>query len=69
MCERASEWMALEDLPPGAVFETRDGVLAVKSEYHYGDSDTQSQCILLDGGEFAHFPEKNAIKVRQIIVK
>lgn len=69
MCKRSSEWLTLDELRPGAVFETRDHVKAVKSEYKYGDSSTQWECILIASGEFAHFPEKNQTQVRQIIVR
>lgn len=49
----------LEDLRPGAIFVTREGVYAVKSEYCYGNA-SQYLCILLESGEYAHFPDGNA---------
>lgn len=69
MCKRSLKWTTLDDLRPGALFVTRDGVKAVKSKYKYGDGSTQWECILLASGEFAHFPEKNQTQVRQIIVR
>ena len=58
------EWTTLEMLQPGAVFKTRDGVLAVKSEYHMPNA--QSECVLLASGEYAHFPKKNNTEVQEI---
>lgn len=69
MCQRSRKWTTLDKLRPGAVFVTRDGIKAVKSEYKYGDGSTQWECILLASGEFADFPEKNQTQVRQIIVR
>jgi len=63
----AYEWVTLEDLRTGAIFVTKDGIYAVKSEYYYsGEVISQSQCILLASGEFAHFPEKNKTLVREV---
>lgn len=56
----------LGQLRPGAVFATEDGVYAVKSEYYYPNG--QCQCILLASGEYAHFPEKNATTVYEVIM-
>lgn len=58
-------WMQLDDIPTGALFETRDGVIAMKSEYHY-DNGSQWQCVLYASGEYAHFPNKNREQVREI---
>ena len=69
MGNRAKKWTTLEDLRPGAVFETRNGIRAVKSEYRYSNENPQAQCILLTSGECAHFPEGNSTEVRQIIVR
>lgn len=53
-------WVTLDDLPPGYVFITQDGILAVKSEYHYSNGlDAQWRCILLGSGEYAHFENGN----------
>lgn len=49
-------WIPLSDLPNGAVFETKDGVRAVKSEYCY-DNDGAIECVLLASGEYAHFAQ------------
>lgn len=55
----------LGDIPPGSLFETMDGIKAVKSEYYYGnDAASQCQCVLLASGEYAHFKDKNDEKVR-----
>ena len=60
-----TEWTTLiSQLQPGAVFKTHDGILAVKSEYHMPNA--QSECVLLASGEYAHFPEKNDTEVQEI---
>lgn len=74
MCRRSQKWTTLDELQPGAVFITEDGIKAVKSGYYRGNEcgnepDCQWQCVLLSGGEYAHFPEKNRTRVRQIIVR
>jgi hypothetical protein len=57
----------LDALRPGALFVTRDGIYAVKSEYRYsGAPGSQWQCILLASGEYAHFPEGNKTLVRVV---
>ena len=58
------EWTTLSQLQPGAMFKTRDGVLAIKSEYHMPNA--QSECVLLASGEYAHFPEKNDTEVQEV---
>jgi hypothetical protein len=45
----------VRDAPPGSIVRTRDGILAVKSEHHYPNGN--SQCVLLASGEYAHFPQ------------
>lgn len=61
------DWTTLEELPEGALFETEDGVRAAKSEYRYGNEPgSQCQCVLLASGEYAHFPERDLEKVREI---
>lgn len=57
-------WMLLEFLPDGAIFETRDGCRAVKSEYNYPNG--QPECVLLASGEYAHFPEGGKTLVREL---
>lgn len=71
--KKREEWIKLNNLRSGAVFETKIGVMAVKSEYKYGNSpDSQWQCILLESGEYAHFspplfsPPGNNILVREV---
>lgn len=51
-------WVRLDDLPPGFLFLTQGGILAVKSEYHYSNGG-QWRCILLASGEYAHFEDGN----------
>lgn len=64
-----TQWVQLADLDKGAIFETRDGVRAVKSEYYYSNKPSaQCECILLTSGEYAHFKAGNAEPVREIAV-
>jgi hypothetical protein len=64
------EWVMLKDLRPGAVFVTREGIYAVKSEYFYaGDSGSQCECVLLASGEYAHFRDGNETLVREVSVE
>lgn len=45
------EWITLEELRKGAIFEDQDGDMAVKSEYHYSNGpQSQWLCILLSSG-------------------
>lgn len=60
-------WTNLESIRCGAVFETQDGVRAVKSEYAYSNGGA-CQCVLLASGEYAHFPDGNSTIVREIRV-
>jgi hypothetical protein len=60
ICEETT----LDALRRGAVFMTRDGIAAVKSEYHYPNG--APQCVLLESGEYAHFPDGGATVVREI---
>jgi hypothetical protein len=50
-----SEWIPLSEAPKGAVFETKDGCRAVKSEYRYPNGG--HECVLLASGEYAHFAQ------------
>lgn len=52
-----SEWQALSEIPNGSIFETGDGIQAVKSEYRYSNEYPAIQCILLASGEYAHFAQ------------
>jgi hypothetical protein len=64
------EEVYLRDLRPGAVFVTREGIYAVKSEYYYtGDSESQCECVLLASGEYAHFRDGNETLVREVSVE
>lgn len=66
--ENAEEqWVYLRDLRPGAVFVTREGTYAVKSEYRYSSEPlAQCECILLASGEYAHFRDGNETLVREV---
>lgn len=64
--EPQSDWQRLEDLRDGAIFETRAGVRAIKSGYRLPGG--QPQCILLASGEYAHFPERGDILVRELFL-
>ncbi len=68
MAKPAKRWTTLRELRPGAVFETREGIKAVKSEYRCSHQNLQFLCILLESGKYVHFPIKNATEVRQIFV-
>lgn len=62
------EWVRLEDLPPGFVFVTQKGVLAVKSEYHDSFAGHR-MCVLLQSGEYAHFADGDDTLVRALEVQ
>lgn len=64
---RVRQWVELRNLRCGAIFETKSGIRAVKSEYHYSDV-TQCECVLLESGEYAHFPLRNREPVREIVL-
>jgi hypothetical protein len=66
MSELKKGWVRLYNLRDGAIFENKDGIRAVKSEYSYSNENLQPQCILLASGEFAHFPDKENTWVREI---
>lgn len=70
-------WLPLSQIRRGAVFETRSGVRAVKTEYRYPNGGIQ--CVLLASGEYAHFAQEvndpneqarqhNRTEVREIVV-
>jgi hypothetical protein len=63
--DNVTDWMPLWQLRKGAIFETRSGTRAVKSEYASGN---QCECVLLASGEYAHFVKGNATEVREIEV-
>lgn len=59
----------LKNLKEGAIFTTKHGTLAVKSEYVYPNGpDSQCQCILLASGEYAHFEKGNNEWVKEVLV-
>ena len=60
------KWMPLGDLREGAVFETKGGVVAMKTEYSTFCGGTQCDCYLLESGEAAHFPDKDGELVREL---
>lgn len=59
-------WMPLRNLPPGMIFVTVLGTLAVKSEYKHNG---QSMCILLKSGEYAVFVHGDDTLVRAVELK
>jgi hypothetical protein len=61
-----SPWLSLDDIPPGSLFETEQGIRAIKSEYRYPDG--APECILLASGEYAHFVDKGKTPVRIIVL-
>lgn len=61
------EWVTIGELECGAVFETRDGIRAVKSEYRYSNAPhAQCLCVLVASGEYAHFDLRNEEPVREL---
>lgn len=72
-------WVPLGELREGAIFETREGARAVKSEYHYSNAGA-IKCVLIESGEYAHFCQgglfndrerarkHNATMVREIVL-
>lgn len=56
--------MPLKDLRPGAVFVTRDGAYAVKTEHHHLNGICA--CILLASGGYANFRDGNLEMVREV---
>lgn len=56
----------LAELRPGAVFVTRDGTYAVKSEYRH---ELQCECVLLASGEYAWFKDRDKTLVREVRVE
>lgn len=65
-------WTVVDDLRPGAVFETQGGILAVKTEYRYS-AGGGCQCILLASGENAHFSNSatshDLTPVRELVIE
>lgn len=62
----SDEWQTIADIPKGSIFETPDGILAVKSEYTQPSG--QSQCVLLSSGEYSGFEGGNTHRARPIDV-
>ena len=62
-------YVRLINLRNGAIFETKDGIKAVKSEYRYSNENLECECILLASGEYAHFPHGNDEWVKEILVE
>lgn len=50
-------WQQLSEIPNGSIFETREGVRAVKSEYRYSNEYPAIQVVLLANGEYGHFAQ------------
>lgn len=65
--KRRTKWITLKNLRAGAIFETKDGIRAVKSENRYGGRpDAQFECIRLNNGSRTFFEEHNQERVREI---
>lgn len=62
------KWTTLEKLRKGALFQTKDGIVAVKSEYRYSNENLECECVLVASGEYTHFPNGNHEKVREIVL-
>lgn len=60
------KWIPLRDLREGAIFETKDGIVAMKTEYQTFAGGTQCDCYLLSSGETAHFGNKDNELVREL---
>jgi len=60
---RDDGWVILDELRPGAIFETMRGIMAVKTEYR---AKAQWYCHLLASGEFAHFAEGDKTLIREL---
>ncbi len=63
-----ARWTTLLKLRKGAIFETKNGVMAMKTEYHTFNGGTQCDCYLLESGESAHFPNGDNEKVRERVI-
>jgi hypothetical protein len=63
---KPQEWIPLADLRPGAVFTTKDGILAMKTEYSTFNGGIECDCYLLASGEAAHFKNKDKELVSEI---
>jgi len=62
-------FVRLRNLREGAVFENLEGIRAVKSEYKYSNEPfSQSLCVLLASGEFAHFENKDEEWVKEVVI-
>lgn len=72
--QEGQEWIPLSELRAGAIFETREGARAVKSEYHHSFVACKATgkpvclCILLGSGEYGFFKDGNATMVREIAI-
>lgn len=66
---KRGEWTTLEELDKGAIFETRDNVLAIKTVYKKDDKpETQFDCFLVPDGAYAYFENKNKTEVREVFL-
>ncbi len=59
-------YVKLKNLRNGAIFITKDGICAVKSEYRYSNENLECECVLLESGEYAHFAHGNDEMVCEI---
>ncbi len=65
--ELMQSWTYISELRKGEVFKTRDGVYAVKSEYHLEDG--RCMCILLASGEYAYFADGDRTVVQVVHIE
>lgn len=63
--DQGTPWVTLDELPPGRIFQTREGIAAIKTDEKYAGEGSQWKCVLLASGEYAHFEEKNETEVQQ----
>lgn len=61
-------FISLRKLRHGAIFETTNGIRAMKTEYRTFDGGKQCDCYLLASGEAAHFQNKDNEMVREIVL-
>lgn len=63
------DWTLLQDLRPGAIFETRAGVQAVKTDSGIGGGDQwRTRCVLLASGGFTTDLFQESTEVREIVM-
>jgi hypothetical protein len=61
-----SRWITLKYADNGSLIRTKNGIYAVKSENYM--TNGQCECILLNSGEYAHFPSGNKELVQELFL-